>query len=107
MTIAGRLKPPDTTIERIRRRVATLEMPRCFQESFQASLRDARGHPPDSRGLKAARLLAIIATRLTGGSNADRNHIQREHHKRISYQDEFRAFLRRYEIEFDERYVWD
>ena len=23
------------------------------------------------------------------------------------FQDEFRAFLRRYEIEFDERYVWD
>jgi len=32
---------------------------------------------------------------------------QRQHHGRISYQDEFRAFLRRYEIEFDERYVWD
>jgi len=32
---------------------------------------------------------------------------QPEHHKRISYQDEFRAFLRRCEIEFDERYVMD
>jgi putative transposase len=32
---------------------------------------------------------------------------QREHHKRVSFQDEFRAFLKRYEIEFDERYVWD
>src|SRR5262245_42364297 len=32
---------------------------------------------------------------------------QREHHQRMSFQDEFRAFLRRYEIEFDERYVWD
>lgn len=32
---------------------------------------------------------------------------QREHHKRVSFQDEFRALLRRYEIEFDERYVWD
>jgi REP element-mobilizing transposase RayT len=32
---------------------------------------------------------------------------QREHHKRISFQEEFRAFLKRYEIEFDERYVWD
>ncbi len=32
---------------------------------------------------------------------------QREHHQRLSFQDEFRAFLRRYEIEFDERYVWD
>ena len=32
---------------------------------------------------------------------------QREHHKRVSFQDEFRAFLQKYEIEFDERYVWD
>ena len=32
---------------------------------------------------------------------------QRVHHQRTSFQDEFRAFLKRYEIEFDERYVWD
>jgi REP element-mobilizing transposase RayT len=32
---------------------------------------------------------------------------QAEHHRKTSFQDEFRAFLRRYEIEFDERYVWD
>ena len=32
---------------------------------------------------------------------------QREHHKRVLFQDEFRSFLKRYEIEFDERYVWD
>jgi REP element-mobilizing transposase RayT len=32
---------------------------------------------------------------------------QREHHRRITFQDEFRELLRRYEIDFDERYVWD
>ncbi len=32
---------------------------------------------------------------------------QREHHQRMSFQDEFRAFLQRYGIEYDERYVWD
>jgi len=32
---------------------------------------------------------------------------QREHHKQISFQDEFRTFLKRYEMEFDERYVWE
>jgi REP element-mobilizing transposase RayT len=32
---------------------------------------------------------------------------QHDHHQRVSFQDEFRAFLRRYEIEFDEGYVWD
>ena len=32
---------------------------------------------------------------------------QEEHHRKVSFQDEFRQLLRRYEIEFDERYVWD
>ncbi|MCE9534684.1 MAG: IS200/IS605 family transposase [Planctomycetes bacterium] len=32
---------------------------------------------------------------------------QRKHHRRRTLQEEFRAFLKKYEIEFDERYVWD
>ncbi len=32
---------------------------------------------------------------------------QEEHHRKISFQDEFRRLLRRYGMEFDERYVWD
>jgi REP element-mobilizing transposase RayT len=32
---------------------------------------------------------------------------QPEHHKKLSFQDELRQWLRRYEIEWDERYVWD
>ncbi|NLG18168.1 MAG: IS200/IS605 family transposase [Fibrobacter sp.] len=32
---------------------------------------------------------------------------QQEHHKEISFQDEFRKFLKLYNIEYDERYVWD
>ena len=31
---------------------------------------------------------------------------QEEHHKRQSFQDEFRAFLNKYNVEYDERYVW-
>lgn len=32
---------------------------------------------------------------------------QREHHRVMTFQDEYRKFLTRYEVEFDERYVWD
>ena len=32
---------------------------------------------------------------------------QEEHHRKISFQEEFRRLLQRYEIAFDERYVWD
>jgi len=32
---------------------------------------------------------------------------QEKHHAQISFQDEFRQLLQRYEIAFDKRYVWD
>ena len=32
---------------------------------------------------------------------------QEKHHRKISFQEEFRRLLQRYEIAFDERYVWD
>jgi len=31
---------------------------------------------------------------------------QREHHRTRSFQEEYRALLKRHEIEFDERYAW-
>ena len=32
---------------------------------------------------------------------------QEAHHRTASFQEEFRALLRRYDIAFDEKYVWD
>ncbi len=32
---------------------------------------------------------------------------QEEHHRKVSFQDEVRKLLRRYQVDFDERYVWD
>jgi REP element-mobilizing transposase RayT len=32
---------------------------------------------------------------------------QEEHHISNTFQDEFRGFLKIYEVEYDERYVWD
>ena len=32
---------------------------------------------------------------------------QEEHHKTVSFQDEFRKLLVKYNIEYDEKYVWD
>jgi REP element-mobilizing transposase RayT len=32
---------------------------------------------------------------------------QEEHHRSESFQDEFRRLLKKYGLEFDERYVWD
>lgn len=32
---------------------------------------------------------------------------QQEHHRKVSFQDEYRRLLEKYAIPYDERYVWD
>jgi putative transposase len=32
---------------------------------------------------------------------------QEEHHRKMTFQDELRALLKRHQIEWDERYLWD
>jgi REP element-mobilizing transposase RayT len=32
---------------------------------------------------------------------------QHEHHSKKTFQDEYKAFLKKYEVSYDERYVWD
>ena len=32
---------------------------------------------------------------------------QDEHHRKVTFQDEFRKFLEKYKVAYDERYVWD
>ena len=32
---------------------------------------------------------------------------QHDHHKHKNFQDEYRAFLKKYNVEYDERDVWD
>ena len=32
---------------------------------------------------------------------------QKEHHRKKTFQDEYRAFLKKYKVEFDERYIWE
>jgi len=34
-------------------------------------------------------------------------HSQKEHHRRLTFQDEYRKFLNDHGIKYDERYVWD
>jgi REP element-mobilizing transposase RayT len=32
---------------------------------------------------------------------------QEEHHRRLTFQEEYREFLKKYRVQYDERYVWD
>jgi REP element-mobilizing transposase RayT len=45
----------------------------------------------------------------TSNIDAVTNYIarQEEHHRKSTFQDEFRAMLQKHRIEWDERYVWD
>jgi len=43
------------------------------------------------------------------GADQVRRYIENQpaHHRKTSFQDEFRRFLEKYRVQFDERYVWD
>ena len=32
---------------------------------------------------------------------------QKEHHRKKTFQEEYRAFLKKYKVEYDEKFVWD
>ncbi len=32
---------------------------------------------------------------------------QKEHHRKVTFQEELLQFLKEYEIEYDERYLWN
>jgi REP element-mobilizing transposase RayT len=32
---------------------------------------------------------------------------QKEHHRKMTFEEEYRGFLRKYSVEWDEQYVWD
>lgn len=32
---------------------------------------------------------------------------QKTHHREVSFQDEYRALLKKYRVEWDEKYIWD
>jgi hypothetical protein len=50
-------------------------------------------------------VFSVSASRL----DAVREYIgtQEAHHRKTTFQDEFRALLRKHGVEWDERYVWD
>lgn len=79
-----------------------LEMVKKDSSKFVKTLgRDLGGfHWQDGYGL-----FSVSATHV----EAVRQYIQNQerHHRRVSFEDEFRRILKKNGVEFDERYVWD
>ena len=55
----------------------------------------------------ATRLRLLFGQPVASSSACSVHENQAEHHRRVSFQEEFRQILSRCEIAFDERYVWD
>ncbi len=63
---------------------------------------------PNDDGLPKLKISNFYRQALKGGQQA-RQYVekQKEHHRTVTFKEEFRKFLVQYGIEFDERYVWD
>ena len=104
MSIVGLTLPPSkiaaTVIDMVKNRI-----PAKF--GFDP-IRDIQVLCPMNRGCLGVRELNLRLQNALNPARGDepvRDYIaeQEEHHRRISFQDEFRLVLRRYHIEFDER----
>jgi REP element-mobilizing transposase RayT len=69
-----------------------------------------------SKWLKTQGIRAFSWQRGYGAFSVSQSHVasvvsyiqkQEEHHRTITFEEEFRLFLKRYRVAFDERYVWD
>jgi putative transposase len=70
-----------------------------------------RAAQPMPQSLARLHIRLVIGTTNREPLNVDavREYIanQREHRRKKSFQEEYRQFLQRHRIVFDERYVWD
>jgi len=55
-------------------------------------------------------LIRILILNIGGKkANTQINYIanQKEHHSKKTFQNQYKVFLKKYEVEYDARYVWD
>ena len=60
--------------------------------------RISTGNPDMERSLSASRMRIAVVAYIRD---------QARHHQNMTFLDEYRRLLKRYHVEFDERYVWD
>jgi REP element-mobilizing transposase RayT len=86
----------------------TCEAATMVKEVKRASSLWLKSRVPDRNGFAWQKGYGVFSIGFSQ-IGAARNYVagQEEHHRKVSFQDEFRALRRRYELEFDERYLWD
>jgi hypothetical protein len=83
-----------------------------FEQERQAKKTHAEGVQRTSPGPRPGKWYVMNPCALKGPERAQVFFfsyvaiVQEQHHQVRTFQDEFRAFLRRYEITYDEKYLW-
>ncbi|MDP7017265.1 MAG: transposase [Pirellulaceae bacterium] len=88
----GKMKPPVEFVEKVKRE----------SSKFVKTLGDRYRNFYWQRGYG---MFSISPNDRAEAEDYVRN--QEEHHRKKTFQEEYRAMLRQYGIEFDEQYVWD
>ena len=64
-------------------------------------------HQPTKISIGNAVLECFLSTRRAGKTLRNTCETRKSIIKRMTFQEEFLMFLKRYEVEYDEQYVWD
>lgn len=86
----------------------TLTQAAMIEQVKKASSKWIKQLDPKYRGFYWQRgyaAFSVSPSQLNGVLEYVRN--QEDHHRTRSFQEEYRGFLHKYGVEFDERYVWD
>lgn len=71
-------------------------MPQSLHSNFVHIVFSTKNREPMIAGDVAGRVYSYLA-----------GIVQDQDHKKVTFQEEYRKFLKSYNIEYDERYVWD
>ncbi len=81
---------------------------RIIQELKESTSKWLKPRHPQLRGFHWQNGYGAFSIGESGVASAKRYIAsQEDHHGLVSFEDEYRAFLKKYRIPYDERYVWD
>lgn len=86
----------------------TIALSDLLEEIKKSSSKFIKTRGPEYREFSWQKCYGAFSIGQSGYENL-RKYIQNqeEHHKKVSFQDKFRSFLKKYNVSFDENYVWD
>jgi REP-associated tyrosine transposase len=103
--IAGGVEDHVHILCRLGRQTTIANLVRDIKKASSSMLRDRGEALRDFHWQNGYGAFSISPSHVEPLTHYTKNQV--EHHRRESFQDELRRLLRKYAVEFDERYVWD